>query len=807
MTYNVEAIRVAEYPMLQEQVYLDHAGATICCSSAIEEFQEDMSKNVYGNPHSKSQSSKLSTRQVERVRNRALGFFNASSDDFDIIFVQNATAGVKLVAEILQCNDRLSPEYNEQKGTLGINGFWCSYHMESHTSLLGLRQLAKAGSVCFENDKAVQNWLKTGGLGNEDMIKPPGNVGIFTYPGQSNMSGRRLPLTWSAELRQSNLPAHTNMYTLFDAAALASTSELDFTDADKAPDFTVLSFYKIFGFPDLGCLIIRRAVANILEGKQYFGGGTVEMAVNTGLTWHSFKRRHPHEFLEDGTVPFHNIIALGHALTAHQRLYKSQSAVSEHVSGLTKYLFGRLSTLCHGNGRPICTIYKDACAEYGDSRTQGPIIAFNIRDIGGRWLRLSELEKAATKSNIHLRTGDVCNPGGVATSLGLAPWELFRNYAAGIRCGCRNIVIGGKPSGIARVSLGAMSTIGEANTFITFIESNFLDLDISRRPEFTAERPLYVNTVIIYPIIGCSGWRVPHGTKWNVGPSGLHWDRYWCLIDTDKRTVLTTDEVPHLVLLHPEIDKRLRLLKVKLHRSLVKQPRQIQEIRIPVEDCSGLNRLEVSYRGVMMTVQAHKGQPIVTFLSAAMNRRCTIARVEYPEYYEGNDLVKVENAMVIPHADAGMTPTGETLMTQMDEKTAGYSFADSLRPPQEVLAESMGANIVLSATLDVSEPKLDDQWTFVNLGRRYVEASSGSGQDTSARGREATQTTSFYSDTQTYYIARVTRDTLPIENLCLEVPSQMEGLYKIRCSAKDGPLLPHKDEWSEIHSGQRWVPD
>ncbi|KAI1044863.1 hypothetical protein LB505_005197 [Fusarium chuoi] len=42
-----------------------------------------------------------------------------------------------------------------------------------------------------------------------------------------------------------------------------------------APDFTCLSFYKIFGFPDLGALVVRRASGHILNLRRYFGGGTI----------------------------------------------------------------------------------------------------------------------------------------------------------------------------------------------------------------------------------------------------------------------------------------------------------------------------------------------------------------------------------------------------------------------------------------------------------------------------------------------------------------------------------------------------
>lgn len=46
-----------------------------------------------------------------------------------------------------------------------------------------------------------------------------------------------------------------------------------FQDVDQAPDFTCLSLYKIFGFPDLGALVVRRASGHILTLRKYFGGG------------------------------------------------------------------------------------------------------------------------------------------------------------------------------------------------------------------------------------------------------------------------------------------------------------------------------------------------------------------------------------------------------------------------------------------------------------------------------------------------------------------------------------------------------
>ena len=59
--------------------------------------------------------------------------------------------------------------------------------------------------------------------------------------------------------------SHQNTYALLDAAALAATTSLDFSNPVTALDFTALSFYKIFGFPDLGGLIVRRKSGYVLS--------------------------------------------------------------------------------------------------------------------------------------------------------------------------------------------------------------------------------------------------------------------------------------------------------------------------------------------------------------------------------------------------------------------------------------------------------------------------------------------------------------------------------------------------------------
>jgi molybdenum cofactor sulfurtransferase len=160
-----------------------------------------MISNLYGNPHSASAASQLTTRRIEDIRLRLLELFHADPQDFDVVFVANATAGIKLVMDAFQDHEE---------------GFWYGYHRDAHTSLIGVRESA-VEHRCFTSDDEVNDW-----------IERPDNEGVrprlFAYPAQSNMNGRRLPLGWSHRIRKSK---SKGMYTLLDAAALVSTSPLD----------------------------------------------------------------------------------------------------------------------------------------------------------------------------------------------------------------------------------------------------------------------------------------------------------------------------------------------------------------------------------------------------------------------------------------------------------------------------------------------------------------------------------------------------------------------------------------------------
>lgn len=393
-----------------------------------------MTSNLYGNPHSANTPAERSGHVVDSVRIKALEFFGADPAHFDLVFVANATAGIKLVADSFR-----DLAEKTKSGT-----FWYGYHKDCHTSLVGVREFTKGHSYCFESDLDVDEWLREpesladgpihGGLRQRRQ-----GLGLFAYPGQSNMSGRRLPLSWPGEVRAS--PGLQNTYTLLDCAALAMTSPLHevFHNPDTAPDFTCLSLYKIFGYPDIGALVVRKDSGHILTLRKYFGGGTVTMVSVIGGAWHRVKGRDTgavvvappssggirqqknshdsslsppgsgediHDGLEDGTLPFHDILALGCAIDVHMRLYGSMYNVSRHTTSLSVQLYQGMRFLTHSNSRKLCKIYaEDEGREFGDSKRQGATIAFNLLDARGVYIPYSDVEKICDAEGFYVRSG------------------------------------------------------------------------------------------------------------------------------------------------------------------------------------------------------------------------------------------------------------------------------------------------------------------------------------------------------------------------------------------------------------------
>ncbi|KAG5998568.1 hypothetical protein E4U52_007639 [Claviceps spartinae] len=616
----VEQFRAWEYPMLQDAVYLDHAGSTLCAKSLMDAFAREMTCTLYGNPHSGSLSSQLSTSRIDDVRLRLLEFFNADPSNYDLVFVANATAGVKLVVEAM----RALPQ-----------GYSYVYHQSCHTSVMGAREDAKQSLCVVDSDMELY-------LDGDDttLSVDPVSATLFAYSAQSHMDGTRYPLSWSRDIREKSAARREPWYILLDAASFSATAQLDFRSADFAADFTVLSLYKIFGFPDLGALIVRRSAESVFDNRRYFGGGTVDLVTcSRKEQWHARKSQFLHERLEDGTLPFHSIMALDSAMSVHSRLFGSMNRVSQHTSYLARRMFLGLQRLQHGNAMPVCELYTshpDSTAPLGT----GPVVTFNLKSSAGGWISLGEVEKLTALHKIHIRTGGLCSPGKVAAALKLEPWELKRNLSAGFRCGVDNELMGGKPTGVIRASLGAMSTKSDVDRFLDFVREYFVEahsVPLGNFPQICAHNSapsspitMHVKTITVYPIKSCGGFAVPPGVRWDVRAEGLAWDREWCLVHPGSGQALSQKRYPTMALLRPVFDFNNGVLKVS-YDGPVSGSNHPLKVQIPLSANPGLLEQQSKQMfsrvcGEQISAQAYVSPVVNSFFSRTIGVPCVLAR-------------------------------------------------------------------------------------------------------------------------------------------------------------------------------------
>ncbi|RDA83769.1 hypothetical protein CP532_5190 [Ophiocordyceps camponoti-leonardi (nom. inval.)] len=601
----IEAMRPHEYPMLQGCVHLDHAGSTPGSRSLMGAFAAEMTSTLYANPHSASTPSQLAASRIDDIRLRLLTFFGADPSDYDLVFVANATAGVKLVVEAM----RALPQ-----------GYAYAYHQDCHTSLVGAREDARL-SVCL-SDAQVLSWLE--GADPFPPVEPPvvrPSATLFSYPAQSHMDGRRYPLSWAKRLREQHM---SPFYTLLDAASSAATSPLHLSSPEFVADFTVLSLYKIFGFPEIGVLIVRRAVGAVFNHRRYFGGGTVDLVICAEEQWHAPKTQTLHERLEDGTLPFQNIMAAGIALDVHQRLFGSPEMVSAHTSHLARRLRRSLCSLRHQNGSPVCVLYTPPLGT-------GPIVTFNLLDDAGGWVSLVEFEKLAGLRKIYVRTGSLCCPGGVASAIGIEPRELKRNLSAGFRCGTESDFDSEKPFGVIRASLGAMSTASDVEQLLDFINEFFVNVPLTNGCPASTDAinrrtwsTLRVKTLTVYPIKSCGGIVIPPGRGWEVKPEGLAWDREWCLVHRGSGQALSQKRYPSMALLLPSLDMERGVLRVEHHGSH-------QSVNIPLSTDASLfynrsGQTPSSVCGEPVYAQTYVSDEINSFFANALGVPCVLAR-------------------------------------------------------------------------------------------------------------------------------------------------------------------------------------
>ncbi|XP_068582110.1 molybdenum cofactor sulfurase isoform X1 [Cebidichthys violaceus] len=775
---NLRDVIEQEFTRIKGITYLDHAATTLYPESLVRDYFQDISRNVYGNPHSHNPSSRLTQDTVDRVRYRVLQHFNATPEEYSVIFTSGCTAALKLVSESFPWR----PQAESEPGS-----HFC-YLTDSHTSVVGIRGLACGRGVVVlpVSPQEVENRARTKG---EDVTCQTPH--LFSYPAQSNFSGRKYPLGLVRGIQERRLyPACDHQgrwFVLLDAASHVSCSPLNLQECPA--DFVPVSFYKMFGFPTgLGALLVRNDAAGILK-KTYFGGGTAA-AYLSGEDYYVQAANICDRF-EDGTVSFLDIIAVNHGFEALYRITGGMHNIQQHTYGLARYTYMLLSSLCHGNGRPVAQIYTEG--QFESPSTQGAILNFNLKDSRGQIIGYSQVDRMASLYNIHVRTGCFCNTGACQSFLGITNQQMRRNLQAGHVCGDSIDLVDGQPTGSVRVSFGYMSTFEDCQKFLNFVAECFVEKPVAvnqvRLQELITataasgvlheEPPINITdggavraddrakpteaslrgfghrdsnshweaytltNIYIYPIKSCGAYEVH---DWPVGPLGLLYDRSWMVVNGNG-VCLSQKREPRLCLVRPQVHLP--------SNKLLLQASGMDTISVPLENKT---QTHASYRVCQSKVCGDRveavdcGDEAASWLSDFLGQPCRLIR-QSPDFTRdmkkrpsgaatGTSLSLVNEAqyLMINRASAELI---QKLMSSRQDDAEG----DQLLDTQNVISR-FRANLVIAGV----EPFEEDNWPHLTIGNtRFVVAGQcgrcqmiGVDQETGTKTKEPLMSLSAY---------------------------------------------------------------
>lgn len=547
----IASLRRFEFPQLfidddstsSSIVFADHAGSTLPCRTQLEAIQSQLLANLYSNPHSHHAASRSTTDEIDSCRQLILSRLNVDDRQYDVVFTQNASAALRLLAESFR-----------------FDGQEVVYLRENHTSALALRDCAAAHTAvkCLDEEEM-------------DAFRP--NAGsLVVLPAQCNFSGRRFPIKRWLERWRSTNDQHS---TLVDIACLAASAPVDLHALGR-PSFAVLSFYKIFGYPTgLGALLVRLPAVSLRERRLFQGGGTVDAIASgekflvprgghsqvgvsaisdddpsTSMQSGSADLAKPHERLEDGTLPFQEILSIRHGYAALDRIGGGLSTIEQHTFRLAQHFARQLQSLRHANSKPAAVLYSRF-----DDNAQGPIIAFNALNDAAQFVGYSNVAAVLDAHRIAVRTGCCCNIGACERYLALDLQRIRSNYERhGHACGDAMDLIDGRPTGAVRVSFGYMSTMEDVERILMVYKTCFTTGAFVRSsPTIEPATGMRLSEAFFYPLK--SAGAIDIDSAHPINAAGFQLDRAWMFVEQrgSGYRALTQKRLPLLASMRPSI--------------------------------------------------------------------------------------------------------------------------------------------------------------------------------------------------------------------------------------------------------------
>ena len=361
----IASFRANEFARIDDSgvAYCDHAGAPPHSESLVRESLRMMERTLLGNPHSAHDAGARTRALVDEARDATLTHLNAPVGEYAVVFTSGATGAMRLLAEAFPWSAAGSEfAYTRGNHTSVVGARGCAMAAGAKVSVVDVvaadpeSSIRRGESKLLDDDDDERGWRVTrsheivpetaGGVhgdrtharardepGAYPSTKGPGPVShsLFAYSAECNLTGeRRPPMVARAfvngergtRVGSDEGAKKTRWWTVCDAAKACALAPPDLS-ADDAPDFVLVSFYKIFGFPaGVGALVARRSALEVLT-PRYFGGG---VAAGVDACEDFFVRRSGAEGFEDGTLPFTAIAAIPAGFRSLARLAEDPPA-------------------------------------------------------------------------------------------------------------------------------------------------------------------------------------------------------------------------------------------------------------------------------------------------------------------------------------------------------------------------------------------------------------------------------------------------------------------------------------------------
>lgn len=570
----------------KSHLYADYAGCPPCPPELLQEYFEDISQGIgrYRNPHSSApfqdeihSNTHTSHAMIQSLRKATLQHCNASADEYVCIITHGATSACHLVAECFPWGD--DGEFH--------------YLLDNHTSVVGIQGGIGTDKGVEENGYAplskrvtcvsveeFKDWYCACGDAqtesiqyNYSTLKPFTSQtsvvkNLFAFPAESNFSGSRYSLDivkFIQDGKQFSVPSKNSERKRFRVLVDAAKASASFPPnlSVYKPDFVVMSYYKIFGYPTgLGALLVHKNAMDDLQ-PRYFGGGTVDFLIpEKGIV--EFKRDVAK--FENGTASFLSVPAAVLGFDWLKKACGDPRSIDLSSIEIARKLASILGKLTHSNGQTVCTIYghwqnianRNTRMEVEDFQCiQGPTVTFNVFDRNGLAFGSREIQTAASMNGIQLRSGSLCNAGALRHALGIGADEMATWRSSGYSCDGALSTINGAPAGAVRASFGYQSTMMDAERIGNFIRENFCTAN-EMNSDIQTET-VKLDQIFLYPIKSCQPQSV---FSWQLDSNGLKFDRHWKIIDPQSHETMTLKSCPMLCKIKPTIDLLNKTLKI-----------------------------------------------------------------------------------------------------------------------------------------------------------------------------------------------------------------------------------------------------